>query len=56
MIINREMGRLLKEVVLAYFKVIFQNLPGENLEDHKTLPQDSRLANTQSVCVRKGKM
>jgi hypothetical protein len=35
--VKDELGRMRKEMVMAYFKTPFQYLPGETEEDHKNL-------------------
>lgn len=36
-VMNDELGSMLMEVTVAYFKVIFQHLPGRDDENHKTI-------------------
>lgn len=35
---NNEFERIQKEVVMVYFMVLSQHLPGENGENHKKIP------------------
>jgi hypothetical protein len=40
--VKAELGRKYKEVAMAYFKVLSQNLPEETEENHRNLSQESR--------------
>jgi hypothetical protein len=42
MTVNCELGRMRKKVFMVYFKVLIQNLPGGNEENHENISHNDR--------------
>jgi hypothetical protein len=48
--VNREFDIKWKEMVMAYFEILFQNLSGETDEDHEIFSRDMPPVDRKQYC------